>query len=198
MASAGRYTRYFPWILPWHSRILSAFYLVCSKHGFCESWDWTLSVHQFLVSWMSSLVRGPLRTLWVVKRRTQAWMRRARRKSWRSRSSSNTLRSCSGFARLSTSLMTFASSSEVSDFMVTGFFGHISGLRSHAEPFYQSSALVTWLPWLARSAGLSVVGTCLHWICGYCLTFCARLETNCRYWPFPTIQWRATVLSSQP
>ena len=94
--------------------------------------------------------------------------------------------------------MTFASSSEVSDFMVTGFFGHISGLRSHAEPFYQSSALVTWLPWLARSAGLSVVGTCLHWICGYCLTFCARLETNCRYWPFPTIQWRATVLSSQP
>ena len=52
----------------------------------------------------------------------------------------------SGFARLSTSLMTFASSSEVSDFMVTGFFGHISGLRSHAEPFYQSSASVTWLP----------------------------------------------------
>ena len=111
--------------------------LVCSKCGFCESWDRNLFIHQFLVSWMSSLVRGPLCTLWVVKCCTQAWMWRARRKSWHSRSSSNTFHSSSGFSlgRLSNSLMTFASSSEVLDFTGTSFSGHISGLHSHTGPF---------------------------------------------------------------
>ena len=172
--------------------------LVCSKCGFCESWDRNLFIHQFLVSWMSSLVRGPLCTLWVVKCCTQAWMWRARRKSWHSRSSSNTFHSSSGFSlgRLSNSLMTFASSSEVLDFTGTSFSGHISGLHSHTGPFQQSSELVTWPPWLTRSAGLSVVGMCLHWIWGYCLIFCTWLEMNCWYWSFVTIQWRATVLSS--
>ena len=45
---------------------------------------------------------------------------------------------------------------------MTGFSGQFSGSCDHAGPFHQSSALVTWPPWLAMSAGLSVVGTGLH------------------------------------
>ena len=121
---------------------------------------------------MSSLVSGPLRALWVVKRHTQAWMHRVRRRTSRSRSSSNKCPSCLGcsFARLSASLITFASLSEAWVFSVTGFSGQFSGSCSHAGPFHQSSGLVTCPPRLARSAGLSVVGTCLNpWMLFYLL-----------------------------
>lgn len=78
-----------------------------------------------------------------------------------------------------------------------GFSDQFLGSRSHAWPFHQSSALVTRPPQLARSARFSVVGACLHWICGCCFIFCTRLVTNCRYRSLPSIQWGATVLSNQ-
>lgn len=65
------------------------------------------------------------------------------------------------WAVLSTSRIT-VTSSEVTDIDVTGLGGQFFSSDSHSGPFHHSS--IVFSPLLARSAGLSCVGTCLHWI----------------------------------
>ena len=81
---------------------------------------------------------------------------------------------------------------------VTRSGGHALGSLSHAGPFHHSCfSSVTGPPRLARSAGLSLVGTCLHVMSPCSLIFRTQFATNCLKSPFPRIQCSATLLSSQ-
>ena len=122
---------------------------------------------------------------------------KVRRKLVRSRSSSNSSGSDLVCARLSTSLMTLASTSDAGEDRVTGLIGHLELSWSHSGPCCQS-AECTGAPLLARSAGFSSVGTYLHSTSLCSCILATRFATNCLYWPFPLIQWSATVLSNHP
>ena len=73
----------------------------------------------------------------------------------------------------------------------------LSGFPSHVCPFHHSRFfLFTGPPGLAKSAGLSCVGTCLSVIPPFSLILWALLLTNCLYSLVPLMQCKATLLSN--
>ena len=74
--------------------------------------------------------------------------------------------------------------------VVTVFSSHLCWYGSHDGPCHQRSRhLLIPLPQLPKSAGFSLVPTCLHWM------FRTRLLTNC-FWfspPFDPVKGDATV-----
>ena len=177
---------------------LSTFW-VCSKWGFSWSWCCTSRIHLRFTSSISVFIRGPdsfclplqFRMNLVAQASTcKAWCKSCFSRSWSTRSVDSSV-----WQALSTSQITFTSSSETADAEVTGLGGQFSLFASHSGPFHHR--LVVPPPLLATSAWLSCVGTYLHSISGCWQIFSTQLVTNCLYCPLPRIQCNATVLSNQ-